>query len=218
MEIKDILAKVAKAEELTADEKKFVVSYDPQKVADDAAAAARRKESEASKKGQTEIDDLKAKLKVAEDEKKAIEDAKKAGATEAEKMAADMKALRDSVETLTKGKADAEAKATATARSQTIRDAAKAAGIILAPKTVSEKMFHGILEGTLSGVDIADKEALKTALEGFKSENLGVIAAPGAGSGVDNGEPDGAKGSNGKAVIEQSDDERVKDLKKSGIL
>lgn len=191
MSIKDILAKVAKGEALTDQEKSDLAAYDPDKAANDAAAAARRK-------AEQEATDAKAALKKLQDEAdaatKAAQDAAKANLTEAQRKDAEFKALQTQVSELTKSKTEAETKASALNRSQSIRDKAKAAGIGLAPKTVNEALFYQMLEATLSGVDVADEPALTAALEKFKTENPGVIAAPGSGSGVPTGSPSSLNG------------------------
>ena len=179
MKIADILAKVAKGEALTDPEKEFVKAFDPDKAADDAAAGAR-------KKAEAERDAVRAELDALK--RKADDDGKK-GLSEIEKLTATVKELNGKVNDLTKAKAEAEARAAAVKRSQDIRDAAKAAGITLAPKTVSESLFFQMLEAQLSKVDITDKAALDAAMAAFKTDNPGIIAAPGGGTGGAGGEP-----------------------------
>lgn len=191
MTIKEVLAKVRKGETLTDEEKAILDAYDPDKAANDAAAAARRK-------AEQDAADAKAAMKKLQDEadaaKKAQDDAAKANQTEAQRRDAEFKAMQAQVAELTKSKTEAEAKAQAVSRSQAIRDKAKAAGIGLAPKTVSETLFFQMLEATLTGIDVSDETALAAALEKFKTENPGVIAAPGSGSGVKTGAPSSPTG------------------------
>lgn len=186
MTIKEVLTKVRKGETLTDEEKTILEAYDPDKTANDAAAAARRK-------AEQESADAKAELKKLQDAndaaKKAQEDANKANLTEAQRKEAEFKALQATVAELTKSKTEAEAKANAISRSQTIRDKAKAAGIVLAPKVVSEKLAFAMLEATLTGIDVSDDSAMTVALEKFKTDNPGIIAAPGSGTGVRTGSP-----------------------------
>ena len=186
MSIKEITAKVLKGEALTDAEKAFLQSYDPDKDKNDAAAAARRKAEEERDAAKAETDKLK---KQAEDAKQAEEAAKQSQMTEAQKRDAEFKKMQDQLAKLTKDRDDSASQAAAATRSQSIRDAAKAAGISLAPKTVSEKLFFQMLETTLSGVDVSDKTKLTEALDRFKGENPGIIAAPGKGSGVNPGDP-----------------------------
>lgn len=186
MTIKEVLAKVRKGEALTEEEKTLLDAYDPDKAANDAAAAARRKAETDLEKAKADLAKLQKDL---ETTKSALDSKDAEKLTEVEKLTKELDILKKQVAEITKAKADAEAKTAATLRSQTIRDQAKAAGIALAPKTVSENLFFQMLEATLSGVDVADKTALTSALDKFKSENPGIIAAPGKGSGVDGGNP-----------------------------
>lgn len=186
MSIKDILAKIQKGESLTDAEQATLAAYDPEKEKNDAAAAARRRAEDERDAAKAEADRLN---KLVDDTKKAQEDAAKSQMTEAQRKDAEFKALQDQVAALTKERDVSKAAVSAAQRSQSIRDAAKAAGIALAPKTVSEGLFYGMLETTLSGVDISDKAKIDEALGKFKAENPGIIAAPGAGSGVNAGDP-----------------------------
>lgn len=191
MTIKEISAKILKGEQLTDAEKAFLQAYDPDKDKNDAAAAARRRAEEERDAAKAEADKLKKQI---DDAKQAEEAAKQSQMTESQKRDAEFKKMQDQIAQLTKERDDNASKAAATQRSQSIRDAAKAAGIALAPKTVSEGLFYRMLETTLSGVDIANQTALTEALDKFKAENPGIITAPGNGSGVDTGKPsDGSK-------------------------
>lgn len=186
MTLKEILAKIAKGEELNEAEKKFLADYDPDKAVNDAAAAARRKAEAEKARLQTELDELKA---ANDAEKAAAEAAKSAKLTDAQRTEAKITQMSKEINELKAAKEEAEKASARLQRSQAIRDAAKAAGIALAPKTISEKLFFQMLEATVGEVDMADAEQLKTVLETFKNENPGVIAAPGAGSGLNPGEP-----------------------------
>jgi multidrug efflux pump subunit AcrA (membrane-fusion protein) len=190
MTIKEVLAKVRKGEALTDEEKAILEAYDPEKAANDSAAGARRKAELDLEKAKADLAKIQKDLETA----KAALDSKDAEKlTETEKMTKELDNLKKQVTEITEAKAKAEAKAAATTRSQAIRDKAKAAGIALAPKTVSEGLFFQMLEATLSGVDVADEAAITAALDKFKAENPGVITAPGKGSGVDGGNPASSK-------------------------
>lgn len=215
MSIKEILAKLTKGEPLTDEEKAVVAGYDPDKAVNDAAAAARRKAEADLAALKKQYDEMKAAIDA---EKAKADEENKAKLTEAQKREADFKAMQAQLVALTKAKEDAERQSAAVKRSQAIRDAAKAAGITLAPKTVSEKLFFSMLEASLGDVDVGKEEQLKTALESFKSENPGIIAAPGSGSGVDSGKPAGPVGLDGKPVEKMTAQERDADLKKRGIV
>lgn len=187
MKIIDILAKLKKGEELNDAEKKFLAEYDHEKATNEAAAAARREaEAKAQKALKAREDELNAELeKLRTEAEKKVTDKQ----TEAEKLQISIEALTKQVSGLTEARDKAEKQAAAVARSQGIRDAAKAAGIALAPKMVSEKLFYQMLEASVGDIDISDATALTAALDGFKTANPGIIAAPGSGSGNIPGQP-----------------------------
>lgn len=186
MNIKTILMKMAKGEDLTDAEKEFVQNYDPDKAANDAAAAARRKAEDKLNEVQTKLDKLQADADAA---KAKADEEKQNGMTEMEKLTARVEKLTEQLEASEAKAKEAETKTAATLRSQTIRDKAKAAGINLAPKTVNEKLFYQLLESSLKDVDINDEAKLTESLNAFKSENAGIISAGGSGGAGNVGYP-----------------------------
>lgn len=186
MNIKDILAKVAKGENLTDEEKAFLGGYDPQAEIDKASAAARRK-------AEKERDDFKAKA-----EKNAAD---LAAAIEAQKNPQkddQLAKLAKEVEKLTKKNAEAEAKLKATARMDAIRAAAKANGAVAA-EGISAEIFDMLLDRAVGEVDVGDEDALKGALEAFKSANPAMIADLGKQGVGGKGRPAGGAGVTGGA-------------------
>lgn len=172
MQLKDILAKVAKGDALTDDEKSFLGSYDPQAAIDTAAAAARKA---AEKEAKTHKDALAA-LQAEFDQFKADNDPTKNRDANAKLLAR--------VEKLEADKKAAEAKAAAMERTAKVRELAKAAGINAA-KGVDSKTIDLLVDNLMHGVDIEDADAVKTAFDGFKTANAGLIAAPTvSGAGV----------------------------------
>lgn len=185
MNIKDIIAKFLKGEELTAEEKSFLGAYDPQKEIDTASASARRKAEE--------------RLREAVAQKTAAEDALRElqeKASDPEK-ANELNALRKKVEKLEALNAAAEAKNKAHARLDAIRSAAKENGIVAADG-INGAVFERLLDLAVGETDVADAEALKGALDAFKAENPAMIAAavrPGSGQ---IGNPRGGQSFTGK--------------------
>ena len=114
MSIKDILAKVAKGETLTDEERSTLAAYDPQAEIDKASAAARRT-------AEKERDEFKAQA-----EKSAADLAAAIEAQKNPEKDTQLAKLAKEVEKLTKKNAEAEAKLKATARMDAIRAAAKA--------------------------------------------------------------------------------------------
>lgn len=210
MDIKTILAKLGKGEALTDDEKKFVESYDPDKVVNDAAAAARKKAEAQAAELQKKLDEVVADAAA---KAKAVQDKLDAKMTDAEKQQKAFEELVAKVDALEKAKANAEATAARMMRSQTIREAAKAQGINLAPNTVSEKLFFGMLEAHVGDVDVSDTDALVGSLQAFKKDNMGVIDTSGGGSGGV-GKPGGGSTSGDDFTLEQ----RTADMKKRGLI
>ena len=186
MDIKEILAKVAKGEDLTDGEKAFLGGYDPQADIDKASAAARRK-------AERERDDALAKAA------KAAEDLEAAQAALRNPQKDDQLAkLAKEVEKLTKRNAEAEAKLKATARMEAIRAAAKANGAVAA-EGISAETFDMLLDRAVGEVDVGDADALKGALEAFKSANPAMIADLGRGGVGSKGRPSGGAGATGGA-------------------
>ena len=184
MNIKEILAKVAKGETLTDEEKAFLGGYDPQADIDKASAAARRK-------AEKERDDALAKAA------KAAEDLEAAQTALNNPQKDDQLAkLAKEVEKLTKKNAEAEAKLKATARMEAIRAAAKANGAVAA-EGISAEIFDMLLDRAVGEVDVGDADALKGALEAFKSANPAMIADLGKGGVGGKGRPAGGAGATG---------------------
>lgn len=179
MNIKDILAKVAKGETLTDEEKSALAAYDPQAEIDKASAAARRK-------AEKERDDYKAQA-----EKSAADLAAAIEAQKNPEKDTQLAKLAREVEKLTKKNAEQEAQLKATARMDAIRAAAKANGAVAA-EGISAEIFDMLLDRAVGEVDVKDEDALKGALEAFKSANPAMIADLGKGGVGVKGRPAGS--------------------------
>lgn len=184
MSIKDILAKVAKGETLTDEEKSALGAYDPQAEIDKASAAARRK-------AEKERDDFKAQA-----EKSAADLAVAIEAQKNPEKDTQLARLAKEVEKLTKKNAEAEAKLKATARMEAIRAAAKANGAVSA-EGISAETFDMLLDRAVGDVDVGDEDALKGALEAFKTANPAMIADLGRGGIGPKGRPAGGTSAGG---------------------
>lgn len=184
MSIKDILAKAAKGETLTDEEKSALGAYDPQAEIDRASAAARRK-------AEKERDDYKAKA-----EKSAADLAAALEAQKDPQKDDQLARLAKEVEKLTKKNAEAEAKLKANARTEAIRAAAKANGAVAA-EGISAEIFDMLLDRAVGDVDTGDGDALKGALEAFKTANPAMIADLGRGGVGGKGRPAGGAGAGG---------------------
>lgn len=169
MNIKEILAKVAKKEELTQEELDFLAAYDPQKDIDTASAAARRDGEKKAKDAvakqtelQKQIDDLKTQLEAKEQEGKT-------GSEQLEKLAKKIKTLEEK-------NAASEAKLAASERLESIREAAKAAGVVPA-EGISAKSMESLLDAAFGDTKMDDEDAVKAVLDQFKKDNPAMIRA-----------------------------------------
>lgn len=176
MTIKDIIAKVLKGETLTDEEKTFAGSYDPQKDIDTAAGSARRKAEADAKTAKDALTALQAEF----DAYKADNDPAK-GQTELAK-------LTKRMEKLEADKKAAEDRAAAMERTSRVRALAKEAGINPA-KGVDSKTIDLLVDHIMKDVDLDDADAVKTAFDGFKTSNAGMIAAQGVGGAGVRGTP-----------------------------
>lgn len=162
MKISDIIKKVLAGEELTDEEKAFLGKYDEQKVANTAAANARREAEAEAAKAKQELESLK-----------------KSTEKTVTKKDADYNALAERVKALEAAKAEGDAKLAKIDRTAKIKAAFDKAGI-KAAKGVSDAAFQKLIEIATENVDVAQEESLKTAVESFKAEYTGVIASEGA--------------------------------------
>lgn len=213
MTIKEALAKVAKGETLTDEEKAFLAGYDPEKVQNDAAAASRRKAEAEVVKLQELLESLKTEKSKAD---RAAEEAKKSGMTEAQKLAKQIEDLTKNMADLKKAKDDADKHSQTLARKQriaTIRDGNKIRFI----DGVDRKLVDGAFEAAFEGLDnFEDEDAVAERVKAFTGVNKALIVDDsGHGTGA---ESKPAVGLSGKAVDKMSDVERRDDLKKRGII
>lgn len=168
MEIKDILAKLAKGEAFTDDEKAEVAKIDFQKILDDNAASARRKATDEAKKAQSRVVELEAKVQELQD----------AATKEGLDKDGSIAKLTKQVEKLTATVEKAQAERDALARSQSIAEI-MSANSIKAANGVAEKGLKLLFETALGEAKLDDAEAVKTVVAQFKQEYGGMIAAGG---------------------------------------
>lgn len=208
MDIKALLAKVAKGEVLTDDEKAELSGYDPDKVSNSAAAAARKK---------AEADLKAAKDRVAELEAEAA-DKSNEGKTELEKV---QKALEKANKTL--ADKDALIAKAAADQKKAARDGkiAKILSNIKLMDGVDADLVRMGLDRAMEGIgddDLDSEEAIKPVLSGFVTKNKALIVGD-AGGGAGSPPKDGAAGARGSVdPMKMTPDERAADLKKKGII
>jgi len=176
MKLTDILAKIAKGETLTDDEKTFVGSYNPQTDIDAAAAAARKKADADAKAAKDALAKLQGEF---DDFKNANDPAKNQGETAK---------LLARIEKLEAAKKAAEDAKTAMERTSKVRALAKEAGITAA-KGVDAATLDLLVDNLMGNVDLDDADAVKAAFDGFKGKNAGLIAADTTGGAGQRGAP-----------------------------
>lgn len=210
MTIKEILAKVAKGEELTAEEKTLAAGYDPQKDIDSAAAAARKKaEADAAKA----VQDLAAVQQQLKDAQSKLDEA-------GGKSKTDLQKLQDQVATLQKQVEAARTEKVKLIRQQKLNDVIQASGIQFV-KEVDGSIMRRALENEfapLADDDLVSDEKVKPVIETFRARNKAVILdVSGHGTGLPpHAQNDAAN--RAKKIEEMTPAERKADMKKSGIL
>jgi multidrug efflux pump subunit AcrA (membrane-fusion protein) len=209
--IKDILAKAAKGEQLTEDERAVLAGYDPDGAVNSAAAAARKKAEADAAKAAQDAADLKAKL----DEALAkLADFDGKGKSEMQKLA-------DQVASLTKQVADANAEKAKLVRQQKLDDVIRASGLQFV-KEVDGSIMRGALVKEFEGLPddaLADAEKVTPIINTFRARNRAVILdTSGHGAGNPPHDPGAGAADRAKRIEDMSPAERKADLKKSGVL
>ena len=176
MKLTDILAKIAKGETLTDEEKTFAGSFDLQAELNTAAAAARKKADGEAKAAK----DALAKLQGEFDDFKAQNDPAKNQGENAKLLAR--------IEKLEAAKKAAEDKVALTERTAKVRALAKEAGIVAA-KGVDASTLDLLVDNLMGSIDLDDADAVKAAFDGFKGKNAGLIAAETTGGAGQKGAP-----------------------------
>ena len=176
MKLTDILAKIAKGETLTDEEKTFAGSFDLQAELNSAASASR-------KKAEKERDDFKA---LAEQITQEFEEYKTQN--DPAKNQGENAKLLARIEKLEAAKKAAEDKVAQTERTAKVRALAKEAGIVAA-KGVDASTLDLLVDNLMGSIDLDDADAVKAAFDGFKGKNAGLIAAETTGGAGQKGAP-----------------------------
>jgi esterase/lipase len=208
MDIKSILAKVTAGETLTDEEKTALKEYDPDKTANSAAAAARKK---------AEADLKAAKDRVAELEGQ-LDEAGSAGKSELEK-------AQKAIEKLTKTLADKDAaiaKADAE-RKKNVRDGhiSKMLQGIKLMDGVDPELARIAIDRAMAEIaddDLVKEEATRPILDAFMTRNKALIVGD-QGGGTGTPPKAGAGGQSGSSdPSKMTAEQRAADLKKRGII
>jgi hypothetical protein len=214
MDIKSVLLKLLKGEEISSDERQFAEGFDLQKQIDGAQAAARKKLEKRLSEVETERDEIKAKVTELEE---AANAADAGNGTEVEKLSKELDKLKKSL-------ADKDV----AIESQKAEKAAYVRDVKVGRLLCKIKLVDGLdpdlpkmaLERLLKGVetdDLDDDGVVSPILEKFSSTNKALVLDSAAGGG---GTPPkggtNAKPSNDPTKM--SDTEREADLRKQGII
>lgn len=205
MNIKDILAKLAKGETITDAEKAFALEYDPDKSANSAAAAAR-------KAAEKERDALKAKLAELE---AALEDAGSAGKSEVEQLKAQVTKLTKAVETATANATKAEGEKRALVRGTKLDRILGTLKFVDGLDTTLPRLALERALADLKDEDLDNEDAVKPIIEGFTAKNKAILLDQ-SGGGAGTPPKDGGRGGSGASVeaSKQSDQQRAAHLRK----
>ena len=205
MNIKALLAKVAKGEALTDEEKSILNNFDP----DTVAAAARKKAEAEAKAAADKAAEMEAKLTELQ------EKIDNAGKTEAEKAKVEQAKIAKKL-------ADYEAQVATLAREKDeIVRGHKLAGIVSKVKFVDgvdRDLITGMLKakfGNLKDEQLDDEKEVEAVLKGFRESNKALLVDDsGHGSGQKRDGSNPAGGAGAKSPEQQSDAERAVHLKK----
>jgi hypothetical protein len=208
MDIKAILAKVAKGEVLTDEEKAELAAYDPDKVSNSAAAAARKKAEQELKAAKDRVAELEAEAA----------DKSNEGKTELEKATKQLekltKALADKDALIAKGEAD---------RKKSLRDGKISklmSGIKLMDGVDTDLVRMG-LDRALADIgddDLDSETVYKPVLAGFTAKNKALIVGDSGGGAGSPPKPGAGGGQGSNDPMKMSPEERQADLKKKGII
>jgi len=216
MKLKDILAKVAKGEALTDEEKKFLADHDPEKAANDIAAAARRKAEEKAAALEKEREDLNKKL---EEMQGKLDHAANAGKTDLEKAQGQIAGLSKQLNDLQTKIQSTEQEKAGMLRNQRLSELRREAGIQFVGG-LDQKMLERSFAGAFEGVDnLDDENVIKVKVDTWKAMNkAAILDASGGGAGspphVGGRETSTPTTIKGDALIEMAKSGSIEDVEK----
>ena len=191
MDIKAILAKVAKGEALTDGEKAFLITYqvpDVDAVANQRAAAARKEAEKKLLDMQTKIDEMTGQL----------EEATAGKGTEVEKLTAQLVKVQKTVDGITKERDALKGDLAKQGRQHRIDGLLS--GIKVVPG-ISQNVVRLAVENHLAGIeDLTNETEVTAAIAKFKDENKALLLADGGKGGAGTGAGAGAGGASGQAA------------------
>ena len=173
MNIKELLAKISKGEALTDEEKAFIAAYDPEKVVNSTAAAARKSAEAKLKEKEAELQKLQSDIETLRTD---ADEKANANKPELEKLTREMEQLQ-------KGLAEKETavQQLVQEKRQMIRNG-KISRIMATLKCVEgldpEIVRLGVDKSlaTLSDEDLDSEDTVNPVIEAFKAKNKAILA------------------------------------------
>lgn len=209
MDIKTILAKVRKGEALTDEEKTALEAYDPDKVADSKAAAARKDAEKQRDTLKAQLEELQAKL----------DEAGNAGKSEVDKLKNQVEKLTKDIEThkaaVTKAEAEKRALVRGTKLDRILGGMKFVDGLdVTLPRLALEKALADVKDD-----DLDTEDTVKPILEAFRMKNKALLLDDSGGGGGTTPKGGAGSGNTGSGdPMKMTPAEREKDLKKRGII
>jgi hypothetical protein len=179
MTIKELLAKAARGETLTPEERDALAKYDP----DAAAAAARKKSESEAEEARKAAEKAAADLKALQEQ---IENGKRAQQTDVQRLQETLKAVQAQLETQQREATALKEQNAKSARSARIQQIAQTAGIRFVPGVDGRIMARAFEDSlaTLKDSELEDAASFTPHVEAFRGANKAVLAdTTGSGSG-----------------------------------
>lgn len=201
MDLKTVLAKVAKGEELTKEEKEFLEKYDP----DDSRVPLKRLNEEIEKRKAAEADAESVKTELTEMKEK-LEKLETDGLDEAAKQKRasekELAKMQKQIDDLTAKNAAAEQKAATLERNSKIKE--------LAAK--SKFRDSGYLDYKLKekNIDLSDDDAVSGLIKELEQSSPGMFDSEAKGGTGTGGGGDGGKSGNRETILARIDELRKK--------
>ena len=215
MNIAEIIAKAAKGEELSDEEKTFATEFDFQKQIDDSAAAARRKAEERLSAADQKASDLEKKV---EELTAQVEDAGNAGKSDLEKAQAKVESLTGQVAERDQQIADLTAANAQAARDKAIDGILTKSGIQFVDGVDAEMMKSAFAArfAEVSDDDLGAESVVNPIIDAYKGANKATIvdnSGHGSGGGGHDGGSNPPSSSGEKTPDQMSTEERASYLR-----
>lgn len=215
MDIKQILAKAAKGETLTDEEKSALAAFDPDRVADSKAAAARKTAEQKLKEKEDALKALQTEIEAIREEADHKANANK---PELDKLTAQLAKVQKQLDDQKKAFETVAAEKRALVRGTKLD---RIMGGLKFVDGLDASLPRLALEKALADLkdeDLDTDDLVKPIVEGFTSKNKAILLdASGGGAGTPAKGGAGAS-TGGKPIDKMTPEERRADMKKQGII